>query len=94
MRAYLLEMLDVDEGARYIGEFAIGTNKRVNRFIKSILFDEKIGGTIHLAIGSGFEEVGGKNKSGIHWDMICDMREGGQILVDDELFYESGEFKI
>jgi len=92
--AFLLEMLEVDEGARYVGEFAIGMNKRINRFIKNILYDEKIGGTIHLALGAGFEEVGGKNKSGIHWDMICDMRDGGQIFVDDELFYESGEFKI
>ncbi|MGB2896389.1 MAG: aminopeptidase [Anaerolineales bacterium] len=92
--AFLLEMLEVDEGARYVGEFAIGTNKRINRFIKNILYDEKIGGTIHLALGAGFEEVGGKNKSAIHWDMICDMRDGGQILVDDELFYDSGEFKV
>ncbi|HUS83539.1 MAG TPA: aminopeptidase [Anaerolineales bacterium] len=91
---FLLEMLEVDEGARYVGEFAIGTNKRINRFIKNILYDEKIGGTIHMAIGSGFEEVGGKNKSGIHWDMICDMCDGGQIFVDDELFYESGDFKV
>ncbi len=92
--AFLLEMLEVDEGARYVGEFAIGTNKRINRFIKNILYDEKIGGTIHMALGAGFEEVGGKNRSGIHWDMICDMRDGGQIFVDGELFYESGEFKI
>jgi len=92
--AFLLEMLEVDEGARYMGEFAIGTNKRINRFIKNILYDEKIGGTIHMALGAGFEEIGGKNTSGIHWDMICDMRDGGQIFVDDELFYESGEFKI
>ena len=92
--AFLLEMLEVDEGARYVGEFAIGTNKRINRFIKNILYDEKIGGTIHLALGAGFEKVGGKNKSGVHWDMICDMRDGGQIFVDDELFYDSGEFKV
>ncbi len=92
--AFLLEMLEVDEGARYVGEFAIGTNKRINRFIKNILYDEKIGGTIHMALGAGFEEIGGKNKSGIHWDMICDMRDGGQIFVDGELFYESGEFNV
>ena len=92
--AYLLEMLDIDEGARYVGEFAIGTNKRINRFIKSILYDEKIGGTIHMAIGSGYPETGSVNESAIHWDMICDMRDGGQIFADDELFYESGEFKI
>ena len=92
--AYLLEMLEVDEGARVAGEFAIGTNKRINRFTKNILFDEKMGGTIHIALGAGFEEAGGKNVSGLHWDMICDMRSGGRILVDDELFYDSGEFKV
>ena len=79
---------------RYLGEFAIGTNKRINRFIKNILFDEKIGGTIHMALGFGYPETGSVNKSTIHWDMICDMRDGGQIFVDDELFYESGEFKV
>jgi len=59
-----------------------------------MLFDEKIGGTIHLALGNGFSEVGGENKSAIHWDMLCDMQVGGQILVDDELFYDSGIFKV
>jgi aminopeptidase len=91
---FLRNMLDTDEGARYLGEFAIGTNKRIDRFIKSILFDEKIGGTIHMAVGFGFPEIGGKNVSAIHWDMICDMRDGGQILADGDLIYESGEFKI
>jgi len=89
---FLINMLDTDPGARYLGEFAIGTNKRINRFIKNILFDEKIGGTIHMAVGFGFPEVGGVNESAIHWDMICDMRDGGQILADGELIYESGEF--
>jgi len=91
---FMLSLLDIDEGARYLGEFAMGTNKMINRFIKNILYDEKIGGTIHLAVGSGFREVGGQNKSAIHWDMICDMRDGGTIHIDDELIYESGEFKI
>jgi aminopeptidase len=91
---FMLSLLDIDEGARYLGEFAMGTNKMINRFIKNILYDEKIGGTIHLAVGSGFREVGGQNNSAIHWDMICDMRDGGTIHVDDELIYESGEFKI
>lgn len=91
---FLVSMLDTDEGARYLGEFAIGTNKRIDRFIKNILFDEKIGGTIHMAVGFGFPEIGGKNESAIHWDMICDMRDGGQIFADGELIYESGEFKI
>ncbi|NIS81297.1 MAG: aminopeptidase [Anaerolineales bacterium] len=91
---YLLAMLDTDPGARYIGEFAIGTNKKIDRFIKSILFDEKIGGTIHMAIGYGFAEAGSKNESSVHWDMICDMQNGGKITVDGVLFYDSGEFKI
>jgi len=91
---FLNTMLDADEGARYLGEFAIGTNYMIDRFIKNILFDEKIGGTIHLAVGAGFPETGSVNKSVIHWDMICDMRDGSQIIVDDELLYENGEFRI
>jgi aminopeptidase len=91
---YLNTMLNVDEGASVIGEFAIGTNKQVDRFTKNILFDEKIGGTIHLALGAGFPEVGGTNESGVHWDMICDMKAGGRIFVDGELFYDSGEFVV
>jgi aminopeptidase len=91
--ALLLSMLDADEGSRRVGEFAIGTNKGVDRFIKDTLFDEKIGGTIHLALGRGYPETGSKNASSIHWDMICDMREGGKIFVDDELFYDSGLFE-
>jgi aminopeptidase len=85
-------MLNIDDGSRYLGEFAFGTNKRIDRFIKNILFDEKIGGTIHMALGTGYPESGSKNKSTIHWDMICDMRDGGQVFVDGELFYDSGEF--
>jgi aminopeptidase len=90
--AFLLEMLNTDPGARYIGEFAIGTNEAVDRFTKNILFDEKMAGTIHIALGAGYPESGSVNKSAIHWDMVCDMRNGGQIIVDDELFYESGDF--
>jgi aminopeptidase len=91
---YLLSQLDTDAGARYLGEWAIGTNQRIDRFIRNILFDEKIGGTVHMAVGAGYPETGSKNKSAIHWDMICDMRDGGQILVDGELFYESGRFRV
>jgi aminopeptidase len=87
-------MLAVDEGAKRLGEFAIGTNVGIDRFIGNILFDEKLGGTIHLALGNGFPEIGGVNTSVIHWDMLCDMRDGGKIFVDGELFYDSGEFKI
>jgi aminopeptidase len=91
---FLKAMLEVDEGASIVGEFAIGTNERIDRFTKNILFDEKIGGTIHLALGAGFKEIGGTNESGLHWDMICDMKDGGRIIVDGELFYDSGKFVI
>ena len=91
---FLQTMFKTDEGASYLGEFAFGTNKNIQRFIKNILYDEKIGGTIHMALGLGLPETGSKNESAIHWDMICDMRNGGQVFVDDELFYESGEFKV
>lgn len=91
---FLTTMLDTDKGSRFLGEFAIGTNEMINRFIKKILFDEKIGGTIHMALGQGYPITGSVNNSAIHWDMICDMRDGGQIYADGELFYESGEFKI
>lgn len=91
---YLLGVLDTDAGARYLGEFAIGTNNDIQRFTGSILFDEKIGGTVHMAVGRSYSETGGKNNSVIHWDMICDMRDGGEILVDGELFYQNGEFQV
>jgi aminopeptidase len=91
---FLLSRLDTDEGSRYLGEFAIGTNKKINRFIKKILFDEKIGGTIHMALGKGYPITGSQNQSAIHWDMICDMRDGGQIYADGELFYDSGKFMV
>lgn len=91
---YLLQMLDVDKGSRYVGEFAIGTNYDIQRFTKNILFDEKIGGTIHIAIGAGMIECGGKNISSIHWDMICDMKDGGEIFADGELIYKDGKFTI
>lgn len=92
--ALLHATLDMDEGARFLGEFGIGTNKGIDRFTKNSLFDEKIGGTIHLALGFGYPESGSKNLSALHWDMICDMQDGGQILVDGELFYDAGEFLI
>lgn len=91
---YLLSQLDADEGARYLGEFAIGTNYGIKKFTKSILYDEKIGGSFHMALGSGFEEAGGENKSAIHWDMICDAREDSEITVDGELLYKNGQFQI
>ncbi|MEJ2012167.1 MAG: aminopeptidase [Anaerolineales bacterium] len=91
---YLHAMLETDAGARYVGEFAIGTNERIDRFTRNILFDEKIGGTMHMALGFGFLESGSKNKSSLHWDLITDMKEGGEIRVDGDLFYDSGEFKV
>ena len=88
---FLTETLNTDAGARILGELGIGTNYGIKRFTKNMLFDEKIGGTIHIAVGSGFPECGGKNKSAIHWDMLCDMSQG-EIIVDGELFYKNGEF--
>lgn len=90
---FLLSALNTDPGARYLGEFAIGTNFGIKRFTKTILFDEKLGGSFHMALGAGYPDTGSKNKSGLHWDMICDMREG-EIRVDGELFYQGGAFKV
>lgn len=89
----LTSILNTDQGARYLGEWGIGTNYGIQRFTKNMLFDEKIGGTIHLAVGSGYPETGSVNESGIHWDMLCDMAES-EILVDDELMYKDGKFVI
>ena len=87
---FMISVLDTDAGSRYLGEFAVGTNMGIQRFTKSILFDEKIGGTIHMAVGAGYPETGSKNNSAVHWDMICDMRNGGQIHVDGEVFLGAG----
>jgi aminopeptidase len=92
--SFLQQVLDTDEGARRLGEFAIGTNNDIRRFTGSILFDEKIGGTVHMALGQGYPHSGSVNTSTIHWDLICDMRDDGEILVDDELFYKDGEFLV
>jgi aminopeptidase len=91
---YLYSQLDADEGSRFLGEFAIGTNMGIRRFTREILFDEKMGGTIHLALGRGFPQIGGKNDSVVHWDMVHDMMQGGEVLVDGELFYRAGEFMV
>ncbi|MFO8016609.1 MAG: aminopeptidase [Candidatus Woesearchaeota archaeon] len=92
-QAYLREMVNLDKGSKYVGEFGIGLNYNIKRCIKQILFDEKIGGTIHLALGKAYEETGGENKSALHWDMIKDMRKGGQIFFDDKLVMENGRWK-
>jgi aminopeptidase len=89
---YLIQMLESDAGSRHIGEFAIGTNFDINQFTGNILFDEKIGGSFHMALGAGYPETGSKNKSSIHWDMICDMRKDAEITVDGDLFYKNGQF--
>lgn len=91
---FLLQMLDTSENSRYLGEFAIGTNDGIDRFTGQILFDEKIGGSFHMAVGTGYPETGSKNKAPIHWDMICDLRSGGEIWVDGELLYQNGKFVI
>ncbi len=90
----LYSMLDADDRSRYLGEFAFGTNFGIDRFTGSILFDEKIGGTVHVALGAGYPDTGSVNKSSIHWDMICDMRHDSEIYVDGELFYKDGQFMV
>ncbi|HKZ55761.1 MAG TPA: aminopeptidase [Anaerolineales bacterium] len=93
-QAYLEEMLGSDAGARYLGEFAIGTNFGIQRFTRNILLDEKIGGSFHLALGSGYPETGSKNVSAIHWDFICDLHGEAEIAVDGEVIYKDGAFCI
>ena len=89
-QALLTAQLNTDKGARVLGEWGIGTNYNIKRFTKNMLFDEKLGGTIHLAMGLGFEEAGGKNTSGLHWDMLCDMANS-EIVIDEKLFYKNGK---
>ncbi|OGV47146.1 MAG: hypothetical protein A2X46_10310 [Lentisphaerae bacterium GWF2_57_35] len=91
---FLLTMLDMDPGARFLGELGIGTNFGIKKFIKNILFDEKIGGTIHLALGQSYAETGGRNESSLHWDMIKDLRKGGEVYVDGKLFQKDGRFVV
>ncbi len=89
---YLVQMLSMDDGASVLGEFAIGTNYMVTEFTKQILFDEKIGGTCHMALGAGYPDSGSVNRSGLHWDMVCDLRSGGEIHADGEPIYRDGAF--
>ena len=91
--AFLNAMLDMDEGSRYLGEVAFGLNYNIKNFTKDILFDEKIGGTMHMALGESYPETGGKNESGLHWDMVCDLHEG-KVYADGQLCYENGKFII
>jgi aminopeptidase len=91
---FLLSVLDTDAGSRTLGEFAIGTNKFIQKFTRNILFDEKIGGTIHMALGAAYPDTGGVNKSAVHWDLICETRDGTEITADGVPFYRNGEFLI
>ena len=91
-QGFLITMLDQDEGARRLGELSLGTNYQVQQFTRNLLFDEKIGGTCHLAVGKGYPESGSKNKSGLHWDMVCDLRQGGEVYADGKLIQKNGRF--
>ena len=90
----LIEMLDSDEGARRLGELGIGTNYGITTGTKEILLDEKIGGTVHMAIGMSYPESGGQNSSAVHWDMVCDLRQGGSITVDGIELQRDGRFQV
>lgn len=90
----LLDKIFAVEGARRFGEAAVGTNFKIQEITKNILFDEKIGGSIHLAVGQSYYQCGGKNESAVHWDMITDMKTDGIILADGEKIYEKGKFLI
>jgi aminopeptidase len=91
---FLIKTLDTDEGGRVLGELGIGTNYGVTDFTGEILLDEKIGGTVHLALGAAYPETGGTNKSAVHWDMVCDLRRGGRITVDGDPLMEDGRLLI
>ena len=91
---YLISMLDTDEGARRLGELGIGTNFGIENGTRSVLLDEKIGGTVHLAVGASYPESGGVNESAVHTDLVCDLRRGGRLLVDGEVLQEDGKFAV
>jgi aminopeptidase len=89
---YLRALIDTDEGSAVLGEIAFGLNYEIDRFTRDILFDEKIGGTMHVALGGGFDEAKTENKSDLHWDLICDLREDGEVYADGELIWKAGSF--
>jgi len=91
---FLIEMLDTDEGARRLGELGIGTNYGIATGTREILLDEKIGGTVHMAIGASYPESGGVNESAVHWDLVCDLRQGGSITVDGVELQRDGQFVV
>ncbi|MGB2875798.1 MAG: aminopeptidase [Gaiellaceae bacterium] len=89
---FLEAVLNLDEGARRVGEVSFGLNYEIDRFTNNTLFDEKIGGTMHLALGSAFKELGGRNESALHWDLVCDLRKDGEVYADGELVWRAGQF--
>jgi aminopeptidase len=89
---FMREMLDMDAGARRVGEFAFGMNEAVQEFTGHTLYDEKIGGTVHLALGMSYPETGGVNSSALHWDLVRDLRSGSEVYADGELVYRDGAF--
>jgi len=89
---YLDALLALDDGAKRLGEVAFGLNYEIDRFTRNTLFDEKIGGTMHVALGSAFEDLGGRNKSSLHWDLVCDLRQEGEVYADGELVWRAGHF--
>jgi aminopeptidase len=89
---HLQAALATDAGARFLGELGIGTNTGIDRATGSTLLDEKIAGTVHLALGSSYPETGGLNRSALHWDLICDLRKGGRLTVDGEVLIRDGSF--
>jgi aminopeptidase len=91
---FLIETLDSDDGARRLGELGVGCNPGITRYMRNTLFDEKIDCTVHLAVGNGFPNLGGKNESGLHWDIVKDLRDGGRIYLDGELVQEGGRWLI
>ena len=92
--AYLLSMLELDPGARRLGEIGLGLNPGIDRFTGSILYDEKIGGTVHLALGQSYPETGGTNESALHWDLIIDTRKGGRLTADGQVVMEDGRWRV
>jgi aminopeptidase len=91
---FLLTTLDSDEGARALGELGIGCNRGITRHMKNVLFDEKMDGTVHLAVGASYTFAGGKNVSAVHWDMVKDLRSGGALYLDGELLQQDGRWKL
>jgi aminopeptidase len=91
---FLRAVINTDPGAGRIGEFAFGTNPEIKHFCRDILLDEKIGGTVHIALGRAYPDTGGVNQSAIHWDIVKDMRQEGQVYLDDRLIFERGQMLI